>query len=55
MKNEKVLYKVYRKEYEKKKLMGSYSFEDIEQFKLIVKNKNYIILYNDKNINKKYI
>ena len=58
MKNKRELknypYKIYRKELGKKLLLCSSMTEDMEQFKRICMNSEYIITYNDKDITKKY-
>lgn len=47
-------YKVLRKENNTKVALASYATEDIEIFKAIAKNPNYIILEDGKNVTSKY-
>lgn len=47
-------YKIYRKEFGKKILLCNCNFEDIDQFKILAKNSDYIITYNNKDITKNY-
>lgn len=48
------MYKVYRKDANKKIILCSQEMEDKEQFKLMCKNLSYEIYLDGKNISNKY-
>lgn len=53
-KSDKFRWSVQRKENGTKVTLARYAYEDIDSFKIIAKNPNYIILEDGKNVTSKY-